>query len=263
MDRVSGFFAGILNSFKQKFKYYGGLAALIFYSTSNYFLDKRGRARINRIIILQIYFTGNQALKIISLVALSLGIVTVIQSYYILSNYGVLKQVGDILNIVIIRELGPIFTAFIILSRSATAIAAEIGTMMVNDEINALEMLGINALKFIVFPRIAGMVIASVLLTIYFNAISLIGGFIVGNIIGGISFDTFLNFVINSITLLDLLTSIIKSAIFGLFISSIAIYHGFQAFTSTQIPQVTTRSVVSSIFALFFIDILMTLVFYL
>jgi phospholipid/cholesterol/gamma-HCH transport system permease protein len=246
-----------------KIKYYGGVTALLYYSIISYFIDKKGRNRINKIIIMQIYFTGNLALMIISLAALSLGIVTVLQSYYILSNYGALKQVGDIINIIIIRELGPFFTAFIILSRSATAISAEIGTMMVNDEINALEMLGIDSLKFVVFPRIAGMVIAGVFLTIYFNAISLIGGFLVGNLVGGLSFDTYITYIINSITFLDISMSIFKSAIFSLFISGIAIYYGFQAFEQTQIPQATTKAVVSSIFALFFIDIIMSVIFYL
>jgi phospholipid/cholesterol/gamma-HCH transport system permease protein len=262
MNAIGRLYSGLISSVSQRIKYYGGVSALLFYAIKNYFFDKKGRKRINRIIVMQVYFTGNMALKIISLVALSLGIVTVVQSYYILSNYGVFKQVGDIINIVIIRELGPIFTAFIIISRSATAIAAEIGTMMVNDEINALEMLGIDSLKFIVFPRVAGMVIAGVFLTIYFNAVSLIGGFIVGSMIGDLSFDTYINYIINSISFLDIMTSILKSAIFCLFISGIAIYHGFQAFDQTQIPQVTTKSVVSSIFALFLIDILMTVIFY-
>ncbi len=252
-----------ISSVNHKIRYYGGIAALIVYSSKDYFFDRRGRSAINRIIVMQIYFTGNKALKIVGLVALSLGIVTVIQSYYILSNYGVLKQVGDILNIVIIRELGPIFTAFIILSRSATAIAAEIGTMMVNDEINALEMLGISSLKYVVFPRIAGMIIAGIFLTIYFNAISLIGGFLVGSVIGDFSFDTYINYIINSITMPDIMISIVKSAVFSLFVSAIAIYHGFQAFVSPQIPQVTTNAVVSSIFALFIIDIIITVFIYL
>ncbi len=263
MNFIGRLYNNFLTSVNLKIKYYGGVAALIFYSIKDYFTDRKGRKRINRIIVMQVYFTGNMALKIIGLAALSLGIVTVLESYYILSNYGVLKQVGDIINIVIIRELGPFFTAFIILSRSATAISAEIGTMMVNDEINALEMLGINSLKFIVFPRIAGMVIAGVFLTIYFNAISLIGGFLVGSIIGDLSFDTYINYIINSITFLDVLMSILKSAVFSLFISGIAIYYGFQAFEVTQIPQVTTKAVVSSIFALFIIDILLSLIFYL
>lgn len=249
--------------FSRKLKYYGGLMALIVYSTLNYIRDKKGRNKINQVIIMQIYFTGNMAMKIIGLVALALGAITVLQLFSQLSQVGALDFVGKILNIVIVRELGPIITALIIISRSGTAIAAEIGTMMVNDEVNAMEMLGIDTLKYIVFPRIAGMVLASVLLTIYFNAIGIIGGFIVGNLYGGITFDMFTHYVLNSITLVDILTSIFKSAVFGIFVSAISIYHGFQAFVPTQIPQVTTKAVVSCIFALFGLDVVVTLVFYL
>jgi phospholipid/cholesterol/gamma-HCH transport system permease protein len=245
-----------------KIKYFGGLASLIFYSFINYFSDSKGRKRIHNVIIMQIYFTGNMAIKIIGLVALALGAITVLQLFSQLSKVGALEFVGKILNIVIVRELGPILTAFIVISRSGTAIAAELGTMMVNDEINALEMLGINSLKYIVFPRIAGMVISMVLLTVYFNAIGIIGGFIVGYVYADINLDTFTTYVLNSITFLDLLSSIIKGAVFGLVISVISVYYGFQAFVSTQIPQVTTKAVVSSIFALFVVDILLTVITY-
>lgn len=245
-----------------KIKYFGGLASLICYSSLNYFTDPKGRKKINNVIIMQIYFTGNMAIKIIGLVALALGAITVLQLFSQLSKVGALEYMGKILNIVIVRELGPIITAIIVISRSGTAISAEIGTMMVNDEINALEMLGINSLKYIVFPRIAGMVISMVLLTIYFNAIGIIGGFIVGNLYADINLDTFTTYVLNSITFIDLLSSIIKGIAFGIVISVISVYYGFQAFVSTQIPQVTTKAVVSSIFALFAVDILLTVITY-
>ena len=203
-----------ISSVNHKIRYYGGIAALIVYSSKDYFFDRRGRSAINRIIVMQIYFTGNKALKIVGLVALSLGIVTVIQSYYILSNYGVFKQVGDILNIVIIRGLGPDLHRLHHPEPLGNSHRHEIGTMMVNDEINALEMLGISSLKYVVFPRIAGMIIAGIFLTIYFNAISLIGGFLVGSVIGDFSFDTYINYIINSITMPDIIISIVKSAVF-------------------------------------------------
>ena len=249
--------------FAQKTKYYGGLAALIVYSFRNYFTDNKGRSRINKVLLMQIYFTGNLALKLVGLVALALGATTVIPLFAQLSQFGSLDLIGKILNIVIVRELGPLITALIVISRSGTAIAAEIGTMMVNDEVNAMEMLGIDTLKFIIFPRIAGMVISMIILTIYFDAIGLIGGFIVGNLAAGITFDMFTTYVMNSITVLDILISILKSAAFGLFASAISVYFGFQAFASTQIPQVTTKAVMGSIFSLFFVDIVITIVSYL
>jgi phospholipid/cholesterol/gamma-HCH transport system permease protein len=151
-----------------------------------------------------------------------------------------------------------VITGFVVIARSGSAIAAEIATMMVNDEISAIEMQGINTLKFVVFPRVIGTCLSMVMLTIYFNAIGLLGGFAVGNLYAGITFNTFQTYIINAISMLDILTSVGKSAIFGLFISAVSIYYGFQAFALTQIPQMTTKAVVSSIFFLFILDILIT-----
>lgn len=211
---------------------------------------------------MQIYFTGNQALRLISIVAITLGAVTVLQLFTQLSKFGALDYVGTILNIVLIRELGPVITAFIVIARSGTAIAAEISTMQVNEEVNALEMIGIDPLKFIVYPRLMGVVISLLVLNIYFDAIGVLGGFAIGYIYSGITFDMFIRYVMTSITPIDLLSGFLKSFVFGFFIASIAIYHGFQAKFSTQIPQVTTKAVVNSITTIFFIDLLITALFY-
>jgi len=228
------------------------------YSTRDYFFRPQGRFLSNEIFFSQVYFTGNLAVSTITSVAFVLGGITVIQLFGQLSRVGGLELMGTILNIVIIRELGPMITAFVVIARSGSAIAAEIATMMVNDEVSAIEMQGISILKYVVFPRIAGVTIALVMLTIYFNAMGLIGGYFVGKLFAGITFATFQTYIINSIGLIDIFSSILKSILFGLFISSISIYYGFQAFSTTQIPQQTTKAVVSSIFFLFLIDIIVT-----
>jgi len=242
-------------------KYTGGLFALIFFSISDYLFERKGRHLVNKIITSQIFFTGNKAIVIISAVAFTLGAITVIQLFSRLSSVGALDYMGAILNVVIIRELGPLITAFVVISRSGSAISAEIATMMVNDEISAIEMQGINTLKMIVFPRIAGVTISLVMLSIYFITLGLMGGFLVGNLYSGLTFATFQKYMLNSIGFLDIIASVMKSAVFGLFIAAIPIYYGFQAFTFTQIPQVTTKAVVSSIFTLFVLDIIITLMF--
>ncbi len=254
--------ANIRKWFQSKLKYYGGLAALIVYSAVEYLADKRGRKMIHRVLTMQIFFTGNMALKIISMVAVVLGALTMIQLFTLLSSFGAMNLVGQILNIVIVRELGPIITAIIVISRSGTAIAAEIATMNINDEMNAIEMAGIDTLKFIIFPRVMGMVISMVLLLVYFIAVGLIGGFIVGNLLGGVTFDMFMRFVMTSITVADVAASLTKGVVFGFFISAISIYHGFQAISPTQVPQVTTSAVMSSIFTTFLLDIIITVIFY-
>lgn len=243
------------------FKYIGGINALIFYSMQESLFSRKGRKLIRSIMVNQIYFTGNMAHWTIVVVAFTLGAITVIQLFTQLSKVGALNMIGTILNVVIVRELGPLITAFIVIARSGSAIAAEIGTMMVNNEVNAIEMQGISTLKLVVYPRIMGVTIAMFVLTIYFVAVGLLGGFTIGNLYAGITFDTFQRYIINSIGVADILIMMFKSIAFGLFISSISIYFGFQAFTTTQIPQMTTKAVVRSIFALFFMDVIITLGF--
>ncbi len=245
-----------------QYKMVSGICGLIFFSIPSYLGMKKGKKLINKIILMQVYFTGNMALRLINIVALSLGAVTVLQLFTQLSKFGALDFVGEILNIVIVRELGPIITSFIVISRSGTAIAAELGTMMVNDEISALEMNGIDTLSYIVFPRIIGMVFALIILTIYFNAIGILGGFVVGSVLGGINFDMFMMYVMNTITVTDIISGLLKTIIFGFFISAISIYHGFQAVSSTQIPQVTTKAVMTSINYTFFLNVIITVLFY-
>lgn len=262
MRKISVWFSQKWLGFRRFLRFLGGIFALLFYSFLNYLFDSKGRDQVNAVIVMQTYFTGVMAIKIVSVVALALGAITILQGFTQLSRFGALDFVGRLLNIVIVRELGPLLTAFIVLSRSGTAIAAEIGTMMVNDEINALEMQGIDTLKFIVFPRVVGMVLSLVLLNIYFSTLALVGGFVVANLIGGISYELFFEYVFNSITLMDILASFVKCALFGMFISVVSVFHGFQAFVSTQIPQVTTAAVMSSIAVVFILDAILTLVFY-
>ncbi|URA09704.1 MlaE family ABC transporter permease [Thermospira aquatica] len=262
MGRILEWFSRQWTGFRRFVRFLGGIYALIVYSIKNYFGEKKGRDQVNAIIVMQMYFTGVMAVKIISFVALALGAITILQGFTQLSRVGALDFVGRLLNIVIVRELGPVLTAFIVLSRSGTAIAAEIGTMMVNDEVNALEIQGIDTLKFIVFPRITGMVLSLVLLNIYFSTLALVGGFVVANIVGGVSYELFFEYVFNSITLLDILASFLKCVLFGIFIATVSVFHGFQAFVSTQIPQVTTAAVMSSISVLFVLDAILTVIFY-
>ncbi len=252
----------ISNWFVIKAKYYSGVASLIVYSIPEYLFHPEGRKIINRILVTQIYFTANLALRIISLVAIALGGVTVLQLFSQLSKVGALDFVGKILNIVIVRELGPLITAFIVISRSGTAIAAEIATMNINDETDAIEMMGIDTLKMIVFPRIMGMVISMVLLITYFDAVGIFGGFLVGTVTSGITFNMFMKYVMNSITIPDILSGLIKGILFGFFIAATSIYHGFQAIIPTQVPQATTKAVVSSIVAIVVVDLVVTVIFY-
>ncbi|HPC38251.1 MAG TPA: ABC transporter permease [Exilispira sp.] len=243
-------------------KYIGGICGLIVYSMPAYFGEKRNKSIINKNFFNQVYFTGNLALRLISIVALALGAVTVIQVFTQLSKIGGQEFIGEILKIVIIRELGPLITAFIVISRSSTAIASEIGNMVVSNQVDALEMMGIDPLTFIIFPRIMGVTFALIILTICFDAIAIIGGFLVSFITIGLSFDIFFNYIMSTITFADIFSSLLKSMLFGLFISAIPIYNGFQVKSSTTIPVATTKTVMECIIFTIIFDIIITILIY-
>jgi len=124
-------------------------------------------------------------------VAFSLGAVSIIELFSQLSKFGAIEFIGKILNVVLIRELGPMITAFIVAARSGSAITAEISTMKVNEEVDALELLGIDPLKFIVFPRIIGVSISLIFLYIYFATIGIFGGFFIYYLTAEIDFNSF------------------------------------------------------------------------
>ncbi|MEW6556241.1 MAG: ABC transporter permease [Elusimicrobiota bacterium] len=211
----------------------------------------------------QIYFTAIQALFLVSSVAVLFGAVIVIQSITQLPKWGAEKYIGKILVLVIIRELGPIFTALIVIGRSASAIATEIGNMSVANEIEALESMGIDPLEYILIPRLLGMSISIVLLTFYFNIVGILGGFLAANITADAAFTILFNNLINAITFVDIIVAFFKSLGFGIIISIIAVHQGLNVKLSLiEVPRAATKSVVHSLLFLFIFNGLLTVLFY-
>ncbi|MDD5067339.1 MAG: ABC transporter permease, partial [bacterium] len=136
--------------------------------------------------------------------------------------------------------------------------------MTVSHEIEAIESMGIDPLKYIVFPRIAGGMIAMTCLTVYFSAVGILGGFLVGSLFINIQFSRFFEILWSSIQMTDVLLALLKSILFGAVISTVSIYYGFKInLSSTEVPQAVTRAVVSSLIYIFIIDGIITALFYL
>jgi phospholipid/cholesterol/gamma-HCH transport system permease protein len=224
----------------------------------------KGFSLIFEITLRQIYFTGVEALKVVTLVSLTLGTIVIVESGSQMEFLGGVHFIVTILVLVIIRELGPLLTAFIVIGRSGTAIAAELGNMIVAHELEAIQAMGINPIYFIVAPRIIGVTIAVTCLAIYFSTVALIGGFLVSKLLLPISLPVFLRELVASLTGADLVFGILKSAIFGLLIALTCTYHGLRArYSPIEVPQVATRGVVSAILFCFMSNALLTLLFYL
>lgn len=220
--------------------YLSGRAALLDQS--------QGLRTIFSVVSAQIYFTAWQALPLISLLALAAGGVVIIQSSAQLTLLGSWEMIGNLMVIIVVRELAPLMVALVVIARSGTAVASEIGNMRVNREIEALEVMGINPLSFIVFPRLFGGVVSVICLAFYFNIVALFGGFLVSTFVQDMPFAFYLDSLAQSLGYEDVWVFALKNAFGGAIIFTVCCFQGLSVKQSShEVPQVTTKAVVNSI----------------
>jgi phospholipid/cholesterol/gamma-HCH transport system permease protein len=226
--------------------------------------QSQGFRSIIGVIMSQIYFTGWQAMPLITVLALATGGIIVLQSSLQLTLIGGASMLGNILLVVIVREVGPLVTALIVIARSGTAVASEIGNMRVNREIEALEAMGINPLSYIVFPRIVGGVISVLCLSFYFNVIALAGGYLVTRLLHDMTFKFYANSLAQAVAVEDVGLFFLKNGFSGMIIFIVACYQGMLVKQSShEVPQITTKAVVNAIIFVTFFNMLVTTLFYL
>ena len=190
--------------------------AMIYLSVRAAIFDQtQGLRTVLGVVLSQIYFTGFQALPLVTVLALASGSIVILQSSAQLSFLGGGDMIGNLLVVVIVRELSPLLTALIVIARSGTAVASEIGNMRVNKEIEALESMGINPLSYIVFPRLAGGVISVLCLAFYYILISLVGGFLVTKLVHGMSFEFYADSIAVAFTVEDVALFLLKNSFSG------------------------------------------------
>ncbi|HUZ18223.1 MAG TPA: ABC transporter permease [Spirochaetia bacterium] len=217
-----------------------------------------------RVLTLQVLFTGVEAVGVVSVLALALGAVIIIQGLSLLPQFGQGRLVYIILITVITRELGPILTAFIIIARSGTAIATELGNMVISHEIEAYLSIGVDPISYLVVPRFLGVTLSLLILNIYFNLFGLAGSFFVSALIRPVQFVDYFRELLVNLQPADILSSLIKSLAFGVIISTVATYNGFRVSqSSTEIPQMVIKAVGQGFVLCVVADAVITLIYYL
>jgi phospholipid/cholesterol/gamma-HCH transport system permease protein len=251
-------FIGLINYTKD-------LALIIYLSTRAVIVDEtQGIRTIISVVSAQIYFTGFQALPIISMLALASGSIVIMQSNLQLNLLGGNEMFGKLLVVIIVREISPLLTALVVIARSGTAVASEIGNMRVNREIEALEAMSINPLSYIVFPRLIGGLISVVCLAFYFIIVALFGGFIVTKLVHDMPLGFYLNSLAQAFAQEDVILFLVKNTFSGLFIFVICCYQGFSVGRGPhEVPQATTRAVMNSIIYVMGFNLIVTSLFYL
>ena len=180
-------------------------------------------------IVQQIYYIGARSTMIIMLVGLFTGMVLGLQSYHALVKVGAEGALGTLVTLSLVREMGPVLTAIMIAARAGSAIAAEIGIQRISEQIDALDTMRIDPLKYLISPRITASVISFPLLTALFDLVGIIGGYFSGVLLLGANAGTYLHRVQASLELKDITDGFIKAVVFAVIVSTVCCYQGYFA----------------------------------
>jgi phospholipid/cholesterol/gamma-HCH transport system permease protein len=223
----------------------------------------RGRGLRVRSAVEHFVEYGVRSLPIVGLICFLIGVIIALQSSYTLERWGANRFIATLVAVSAIRELAPLMTAVLMTGRSGSAITAEIGTMKVGEEIDALEVMGLKPIKFLVVPKFLAMVLAVPCVTVIAMFIMIFGGWVAGVTIVGVDSAIYVEETVRALAEKDLLTGLTKSFFFGIAICWVGIYRGFQVEGGAEgVGRKTTSSVVTSIFLIIIIDLLFTVLFY-
>src|SRR5271157_636874 len=258
------FVAQIGGSVMNSLAYVGSLASLGARAAYFTFVAPfRGRPLRWRRVVSQAMDVGVRALPILSLIAFFIGLILALQGAYELRKLGALSYVAQAVAITVTRELGPLMTAIVVIGRSGSAFAAEIGTMKVNEEIDAMETMALEPVQFLVAPKFLAMVLMVPCLTCWADFMGVLGGGMFGVTNAGFTWRTYIQATLDALQQRDITTGLIKAAMFGLVITAVGCQEGFlTGLGSEQVGRSTTSAVVKSIFMVVMVDLIFTTIFY-
>lgn len=213
---------------------------------------------IRKVFYRQLYFTGVESVIKVSIIGALLGIVIITQISNIAGSNPLL--IGKILVWTVVRELGPLFAAILIIARSSTAMASELGSMKAGGEIDSLQTMGIDPYEYLIVPRVFGVVLSVVILTFYFQVAAVLGGLVISTSLTGAAMMPLLKGIFSVVGLFEIIIAFVKSLVFGMIIAAFSCYHGLRVKDSiTEIPQVTSHAVIQSLTLVIIFDVLITL----
>jgi phospholipid/cholesterol/gamma-HCH transport system permease protein len=206
---------------------------------------------------------GVGAVPVVSFITFFIGVIMALQSAYELRRFGALHLVANTVAISITRELGPLVTAIVVIGRSGSAFAAEIGTMKVTEELDALETMALHPIAFLVMPKLLAMLVMMPCLTMWADLMGVLGGSLFGVTGADYTFGSYLLATRDALYMRDVATGLIKSIVFGIVITGVGCQEGFSTGVgSEQVGRSTTSAVVTSIFLVVLVDLVFTAIFY-
>ena len=251
----------------------GQEVALFVRAIASIFSKNRSFKADTKNIILQTFFTGVEIFPILFIVATLFGTVVIIEVISLMGKVGFSDVVGGLMVVVIIRELGPILTAFLIAGRSGSSLTTYIGGMVINSEVDALATMGVDPIRYLVMPGLIGGSIATFIMTIIFSSSAICAGFLMTKIaifITGNAFNVQLTWsylsteILKAMTFTDFIFIVVKPLVFGCIITTNACYQAMNIPRDIrQVPKATGKSVIQSFFYIVCADVFLSLFYFL
>jgi phospholipid/cholesterol/gamma-HCH transport system permease protein len=239
-----------------------GNALVMLFSATRY-LHTLWQPRARREIAMQLYVTGIKSLGVITVVAFFTGMILALQTGLELRRFGQEVNIGTAVMVVMIREMGPFMTGLIIAASVGSAIAAQLGTMTVSEEIAALEVMSINPDRFLVMPRLVALAVMMPILTVYTNILGILGGGIVGSTQLGVAFHAYVDNATRYAEIKDLYVGLLKAFVFGIIIATVACYQGMSTTEgAVGVGRATRKTVIISFLMILIVGYMMTRLFY-
>lgn len=214
-------------------------------------------------LVSQIIRVGIRSIGIVSLVSGCVGLILALQLAPPLDDFGRKDLVANIISVAVLRELGPLIGAIVLTGFAGASIAAEIGTMVVSEEIEALEAHALNPVRFLVAPRVVASIVSMTCLAIISVVVAIASALYVSNAVLGIPFSTFISNMLDQAKTIDFITGVIKGSVFGLLIGTIACTNGMKVSGGAAgVGKATTGTVVQSVVAIVIADLAFTAVFF-
>jgi len=212
------------------------------------------------LVVMQIHAIGNRSLVIILASGMAVGFVLALQMYYALVTYGATETLGLIVNLALVRELGPVVAALLFAGRAGTSLTAEIGLMKAGEQIAAMEMMAIDPKARVLAPRFVAGVVSMPLLAILFSAIGIIGAWVVAVLLIGVDAGNFWSIMQTGVDVFrDVGNGVVKSLVFGVICTAVALYQGYETRATPEgVAHATTRTVVISSLGVLGADFVLT-----
>jgi phospholipid/cholesterol/gamma-HCH transport system permease protein len=223
----------------------------------------RGRRLRRGEVSRQIVAMGVKALPIVGMIMFLMGLILALRAAHQLRRVGAMIYIADMVAVSLTREIGPLLTAILLAGRTGSSITAEIGTMVVTEEVDALKAIGMHPVRFLVAPKLLGLVVSLPCLVVLADLVGITGGTAFAVLGLGLGLETYTNRTIQAVHLSDLMTGLVKSVVFAIIIVQVGAYQGFKIRGGAEgVGAATTLSVVVSLFFIVLTDVVFTWLFY-